>query len=396
MRVHLVDPSAFTPPYDHALAAALVRAGLDVELVTSRFLYGPTPRPEGYRVDERFYGLSARPRGRRNGSARMALKLAEHVPEMLAYRPAARRADIAHFQWLTVQPVDWALLPPGPPRVLTAHDVIPREPRPGQIAATRRLVHRMDAVVVHSEHGAGRLVDELGLPRERISVIPHGAFDHYGRIAAPKPLPPEFAEVERPVILFFGLLRPYKGIDVLLEAFRQVEGAELWIVGRQMMDLDPLRELAAHAPGRVRFVPRFITDPEIPALMRRADLLVLPYREIEQSGVLYTGLAFGKPMVLSAVGGFTEVAEAHDAARLVPPGDPAALAATLNHLLPHGAELERLGRPGTDAHRPPPQPPGSRTPRPLARRRRRHHLLLGLRRRANHGPVPHAPGLTLE
>src|SRR3954451_17764892 len=148
MRVHLVDPSAFTPPYDHALAGALARAGLDDDLVTSRFLYGPTPEPRGYRVDERFYGASARPRVR-DSRARMPVKLAEHVPEMLAYRRAARRADVVHFQWLTVQPVDWALLPSGPPLVLTAHDVIPREPRPGQIAATRRLVHRMDAVVVH-------------------------------------------------------------------------------------------------------------------------------------------------------------------------------------------------------------------------------------------------------
>src|SRR3954462_1614894 len=346
MRVHLVDPSAFTPPYDHALAAALVRAGTDVELVTSRFLYGPTPRPEGYRVDERFYGVSSRPRVRRSSGARMAVKLAEHVPEMLAYRRAARRADVAHFQWLTVQPVDWALLPSGPPRVLTAHDVIPREPRPGQIAATRRLVHRMDAVVVHSDHGADRLNIELDLPRDRIRVIPHGAFDHYRRIAAPRPLPSELAEVEGPVILFFGLLRPYKGIDVLLEAFREVEGAELWVVGNPRMPTGPLHEMA---PRGVRFVERFIRDPEIPAYFRRADLVVLPYRQIDQSGVLYTALAFGRPLVLSRVGGFAELAERHDAARLVPPGDPVALAAAIQELVANSAKRERLGQAAADA-----------------------------------------------
>src|SRR4051795_13566771 len=342
MRVHLVDPSAFTPPYDHALAAALVRAGVDVELVTSRFLYGPTPRPEGYRVEERFYGVSARPRARRNGGARMAVKLAEHVPEMLAYRRAARRADVAHFQWLTVQPVDWALLPSGPPRVLTAHDVIPREPRPGQIAATRRLMHRTDAVVVHSDHGADRLNIELDLPRDRIRVIPHGAFDHYRRITDPKPLTGERARVEGPGILFFGLLRPYKGIDVLLEAFREVEGAELWIVGMPRMPVEPLRELAERAPGTVRFVPRFVTDDEIPAYFQRADVVVLPYREIDQSGVLYTALAFGKPLVLSSVGGFTDVGERHGAARLVAPGDAGELAGALNDLIRDPAERERL------------------------------------------------------
>ena len=351
MRVHLVDPSAFTPPYDHALAGALARAGLDVELITSRFLYGPTPEPRGYRVDQRFYGASARPGARGNPKVRMAVKLAEHFPEMVAYRRAARRADVVHFQWLTVQPVDWALLPSGPKRVLTAHDVIPREPRPGQIAATRKLVHRMDAVVVHSEHGAQRLESELGLPRDRIRVIPHGAFDSYARMSDPKPLPEELAAVEAPVILCFGLMRPYKGIDVLLDAFREVEGAELWIVGMPRMPLEPLRELAARAPGEVRFVPRFVTDAEIPAYFERADVVVLPYREIDQSGVLYTALAFGKPLVLSDVGGFTEVADQHGAARLTPPGDAHALAETLNELIASPDERERLGAAAAHAAR---------------------------------------------
>jgi glycosyltransferase involved in cell wall biosynthesis len=340
VRIQLVDPSAYTPPYDHALAAALARAGADVELVTSRFQYGPVPRGEGYRVSELFYrrttarGLDAR--------GRMATKLAEHVPDMLRYRRHAEAADVVHWQWLTVQPLDVWLLPPGRPRVLTAHDVIPREPRPGQIAATRRLADRMDAVVVHSESGAARLRDELGLDRERIRVIPHGAFDYLTRLGDERPLPPELAAVEGPVVLFFGLLRPYKGVDVLLEAFRELDGAELWVVGMPRMPIEPLREAAARCRATVRFVPRFVTDPEIPAFFRRADIVVLPYREIDQSGVLYTALAFGKPMVLSSVGGFVEVAEEHGAGRLVPPGDPAALEAALAELLSDEEERSRL------------------------------------------------------
>ena len=83
---------------------------------------------------------------------------------------------------------------------------------------------------------------------------------------------------------------------------------------------------------------RFVADAEIPSILRRADVLVLPYRDAEQSGVLYAGLAFGKPMVLSEVGGFPEVAAA-GAARLVPPEDPTALRAALEELL--GDEAER-------------------------------------------------------
>ena len=111
--------------------------------------------------------------------------LAEHVPEMLAYRRAARRADVAHFQWLTVQQVDWALLPSGPPRVLTAHDVIPREPRPGQIAATRQLVKRMDAVVVHSETSTATVTDiqAIGeLSRDRTCLLAIDAVSSLGAI----------------------------------------------------------------------------------------------------------------------------------------------------------------------------------------------------------------------
>jgi glycosyltransferase involved in cell wall biosynthesis len=344
MRVQLVDPSAFTPPYDHALAAALARAGADVELVTSRFLYGPVPREDGYRVSESFYRRTA---GRGLGArGRVALKLAEHVPDMLRYRRHAEGADLVHWQWLTVQPLDVHLLPPKRPRVLTAHDVLPKEPRPGQLAATRRLLRKMDAVVVHSEHGARRLRDEAGVDPERVRVIPHGAFDYLTRQPDERPLPDELARVEGPVVLFFGLLRPYKGIDVLLEAFRSIEGAELWVVGNPRMPTGPLH--AAAGPN-VRFVERFVTDAEIPAYFRRADLVVLPYRQIDQSGVLYTALAFGRPLVLSRVGGFTELAEEHDAARLVPPGDPQALAAAIQELLGDPAERARLGQAAADA-----------------------------------------------
>ncbi|MDW5592938.1 glycosyltransferase family 4 protein [Conexibacter stalactiti] len=359
LRVQLVDPSAFTPPYDHALAGALARAGADVELVTSRFAYGAVPRGSGYAVTESFYRIAPGAAGSR---LRMLAKLAQHVPDMVRFRAHARGADVVHFQWLTVQPLDVHLLPPRRvagrrrPLVLTAHDVLPREPRPGQLDAQRRLYERVDAVVVHSEHGAARLREELAIDPAKVHVIPHGAFTHFvpepsrGEAAAsgapapggapPRPLPPELAAVprERPVVLCFGLLRPYKGVDVLLEAWRGIDDAELWIVGLPKLDLAPLR---AAAPPNVRFVPRFVADDEIAAFFSRADLVVLPYREIDQSGVLFTALAFGNPLLLTAVGGFPEVA-ATGAAELVPPGDSDALHAALTGLLADPAARARL------------------------------------------------------
>ena len=121
----------------------------------------------------------------------------------------------------------------------------------------------------------------------------------------PQPLPGELADVQGPVVLFFGLLRPYKGIDVLLEAWREIDGAELWIVGMPRMDIAALR---AGAPERVRWLTRFVSDGELLALIRRASLVVLPYREIDQSGVAFTALGAGAPLLLSDVGGFPELA----------------------------------------------------------------------------------------
>jgi glycosyltransferase involved in cell wall biosynthesis len=347
VRVHVVDPSAYTPPYDHALCRALGSGGAEVKLFTSRFVYGPVAAAEGYERRETFYRAATR---LGDGRARRAVKLAEHVPDMLRYRRAARAAEVVHFQWLTVQHLDRHLLPrgrsargPHRPLVLTAHDILPREPRPGQRDAQRRLYERFDAIVVHSEHGRGRLTGELGIDPERVHAIPHGVFEHLAATPATAPgQPPVGAagatasaprppvpDTEMPVVLCFGLMRPYKGIDVLLEAWEGVDDAELWVAGMPRMDISPLR---AAAPANVRFFPRFITDGELPAYFRRADLVVLPYREIDQSGVLFTALAFGKPLLLSDVGGFPEVAETR-AARIFPAGDAAALQRGLRELL---------------------------------------------------------------
>jgi glycosyltransferase involved in cell wall biosynthesis len=337
MRVQLVDPSAFTPPYDRSLAAALARAGAEVELVTSRFLYGSVPSADGYGVNEFFYRRTSA-RGLR-APARRALKLAEHVPDMLRYRAHARRADLVHWQWLSVEQLDAWLLPPARPRVLTAHNVTAHEQRRGQAAARRRLLRAMDAVVVHSAQGRSQAV-EIGADPARVHVIPHGAFDYLTRQEGELPLPRELGEVNVPVVLFFGLIRDYKGVDVLLRAWRSVSpDAELWIVGMPRVDMTPLRALA---PAHVRFVPRFVPDLELPAYFRRADLVVLPYREADQSGVLYTALAFGKPLVVSDVGGFGEVA-AHGAARLVSPGEPEPLADALRELLADDSARAQLG-----------------------------------------------------
>jgi glycosyltransferase involved in cell wall biosynthesis len=329
VRALIVDPSAYSPPYDAALCAALARRGADVELVTSRFAHGERPAPDGYAVRELFYRRAGGRGGRigsggsggRGGARRRQLgKLATHVGDMRAL--GRLPADVVHHQWIPVPWLDVGLLPPRP-RVLTLHNTAPRSGRFGRARALREVIARMDALVVHSEYGAAALRAQ-GVEPACVNVIPHGAF-------APGPaaaLPPELADDGRPVVLMFGLLRPYKGIGALLEAWTGLDGAQLWIVGRPMMELPRL------GPG-VSLVARYVSDSEASALMHRADVLVLPYERderIDASGVLAGALGAGRATVVSAVGGLAEVA-ATGAALAVEPGDPAALHAALAGLI---------------------------------------------------------------
>ncbi len=322
VRISVVDPAAYTPPYDRALCAALAAEGLEVELLTRPFRHGETPAATpGYAVREDAFGATR-----------------AHPRNMAALGRRAR-GDVLHFQWLPLQELDQLLLPRGRPLVLTAHDVLPREPRRFQVAAQRRLYARVDAVVAHTAHSRERLA-ALGVPEAKLHVIPHGAFVHLAGTAPARP--PELPEPDpgRPVALFFGLLRPYKGLDVLLEAWSGVGAdGELWIVGNPRMVLPPM-------PPGVRLVPRFVSEAEAAWCFDRADLVVLPYREIEGSGVLFTALGAGRAIVASDVGGFAELGEA--VAR-GPPGDALALAEELERLLGDEAARAALGARAAEA-----------------------------------------------
>jgi glycosyltransferase involved in cell wall biosynthesis len=347
MRVELVDPPAYSPPYDHALAAALSRLGASVRLLTSSFAYGEPPAPDGYQREERFYRHAFGPAGSR---LRALSKRAEHPLDMLRYQRASS-ADVVHFEWLTVPRLDLRLLPRRP-TVLTIHDPLER----GRTPLPRAAFDRVNAIVVHSQYAREQVIAQHGLEPERVHVIHHGALgtgeafclpskQNASRVASK--LPAELQDTGEPVVLSYGLIRPYKGVRALLEAWRGVTGAQLWIVGRPMMDLSGPLAAAGRAGPNLRLVPRFVTPQEEAALFERADIVVLPYERSERfgfSGVLATALGHGKAIVLSDVGGLSEVGSdpARPAARLVAPGDAAALHAALTELIADPDQRARL------------------------------------------------------
>jgi glycosyltransferase involved in cell wall biosynthesis len=327
VRIALVDPAAYTLPYDHHLAAALARRGHDPDLVTSPFPHGTPPQEEGYRRHEVFFPLSGRLlRGRPRSPLRFIAKGLEYLPSMwrLARKLDEIDPEVVHVQWLPLPRYDRLWLRRAArrrPVVFTAHDVLPRRSE-GQVRHWRELFLVADRTVVHSERARERLA-EIGVPAARIAVIPHPLF-----------LPRNGAEPTSPggrTLLFFGLIRPNKGLDVLLRALPAVADAVPDV--RLVVAGDPVEPVTEAASERVDWRLRYIGEDEVHGLMEEATVVVLPYRKIESSGVLATALGHGRPVVVTDVGSLGDTVREFQAGEVVPPEDPDALGAACAHLL---------------------------------------------------------------
>ena len=305
MRVALADPPAFTPQYDHALAAALSEAGAAVTLLTSRFRFGEAPPPVGYTRTECFFPLSSRLFGR--SRLRLPLRAAEHLAFLR--RLGRVDADIVHVQWLAWPAAD-VRLRFSAPAVFTAHDVLPRRSA-ARVDLWRRLFAKFDRVVTHSQRGREALA-ELGVDAR---VIPHPVF--------PADVTP--ADDGR-TVLALGMIRPYKGLPDAVEATRQA-GARLLVAG------DPLGVVVPEAPHVERRLG-YLPEGEIDRALAEATVAVFPYRpELDQSGALLRALGAGVPAVAYDVAGIAEPVRRFGAGVVVPAGDVEALADGLRTVL---------------------------------------------------------------
>jgi glycosyltransferase involved in cell wall biosynthesis len=333
VRVAVVDPQAYTPPYDDELCRALAAAGAEVELLTAHFTHGAPPEPVGYARREIFgpplAGLLERSP---TTPARVPLKVAGHTAGLARLIRRARKCDVVHWQWAPLPWLDLRALRiaarSAGATIFTAHDVLPRRSR-NAAPLWAELYGSCDRVIVHGTASRERLLVEVGgIAPERIAVIPHGIL----HAAAPGSLP---AEQSDPRILFFGLIRPDKGLDVLIEALpaiaQRVPGVRLDVVGSPRMPIEPLRQRAAvlGVAERIDWDLRFVPDSDVPGVFARARTIALPYRWIEGSGILATALARGVPPVVTAVGTFPELCTQYDLGDPVSPDDPAALAVGL-------------------------------------------------------------------
>ena len=200
---------------------------------------------------------------------------------------------------------------PHATRILISHHARPHEPLPGQDLALRWVAQRCTDVIVHSRTDSD-LIKTL-VPDTRVHFL------DYPLLETPQSQPDREEaqrrlEVSGRVLLFFGYVRAYKGLDILLHALAKVPrelGVSLLVTGEFYTSVDATRSLiqSLHLNDRVRIIDRYISEPEWPALFAATDALVLPYRAASQSMTIPLAYGFGKPVIATRVGGFPDIIE---------------------------------------------------------------------------------------
>lgn len=359
MRVVMLDPSSFSPPYNDCLCAALGATGAVVEL------YARPLRPlegysgAGYTVREHFYRWSERmSRLKLLSPAYRYVKAFEHAVGMytLLRKLSRNKPDVIHFQWCPLPILDAMFLTSFrriAPIVLTVHNTRAFHGNPSsrlQGLGWQRILKLFDKLIVHTEESRQHLLS-AGCESSKIIVIPHGVLQARGTEAEYQVVAGETEEnKDLKMILFFGNVKPYKGVDVLLKAFSLVpaearKDAKVVIAGRSSIPREEIEGLLDQLGigDRVQLDLRFLSDEELSGLLRKAAMYVFPYKDINASGALMLAIPNGKPIIASRLGIFSEMLVDGESALLVDANDHVGFASAIERLLCDSQLASRLG-----------------------------------------------------
>lgn len=264
-------------------------------------------------------------------------------------------ADMLHAQWWSLPLALVYLCICGVFRlrgrrvVFTVHNVFSHERSRIFEAASRRLLKLGDHFIVHTEKNRRQLMDHFEIPRERISLIPHGCLDFHVRnhVDRDKIRRELGIRANQKSILLFGAIRPYKGvgtaINAFAEVFRQVPEALLLIAGKLWQRWEPYQEMIDRLglSEAVKTYLDYVPSGEVYKYFEAADLVILPYDRFDsQSGVGSTAVSFRKPMIVTDVGGLPDLVE--DRRYVVPPKDPQTMARRIIDCLKNPDKLAQM------------------------------------------------------
>ena len=331
--------------YTHALSAALTQQGAVTALVTTpgyeavgnhtapvfvlgrrRPLWGPAVLRRAWSQGIRFLALSR--------------ILNEFRPHVVHLQGPLGQADFLFYRWFKRH---------GARVVYTAHNPRPRRGRSGRLGEAR--YRAADALVALSRLGVAHLIAD-GHEPAKVHFIPHGNYLH---LCDQSSLPPSQARGalglpdSARVVLFFGQIAPYKGLDLLIDAFARVRRedrhAYLIIAGPAAESLEPYRNLLDRyelAPA-VMLHPEYVPLSELSRYFLAADVVAFPYRQSYQSGALQLAYGFGRPVVVTVTSDLGADVE-EDGAGIVADPDPGDFAAALLEVLSDPVRASQMGR----------------------------------------------------
>jgi glycosyltransferase involved in cell wall biosynthesis len=255
-----------------------------------------------------------------------------------------RRADVLHIDDVDVSPRLALALPGfrGLPIVIAVHDPQPHSgERNWRKALARRLAYpRARRFVVYNRAQRLAFAAAHGIDPSAVGVARLGVYDVFTQW-------PSEPINSRPAVLFFGRLSVYKGLDVFYDAVRliarRVAGVRVVVAGKPVPGYIPPVPPALEQEGSIEVLDDYLTNSDAARLFREALVVVCPYRDATQSGVVLTAFAFGVPVVATAVGGLPEYVVPGRTGLLVPPGDVEALADAICRVLEDRALAARLG-----------------------------------------------------
>jgi len=195
--------------------------------------------------------------------------------------------------------------------------------------------------MVHTEYSKRELQSNYEIEPDDITVISHGILKYTGTADREK--------TDTFELLYFGSIKQYKGIDILIKALghlsvEQLNRLNVRIAGNPQEPVEPYNRLASSVGVNeaITWELGYIPDEEIPALFRNANAVVLPYRDIDQSGVLMTAVEYPTPIIASEIGGFSELLSHDENALLFPSKSPKELRDCIVELLENKEKRERL------------------------------------------------------
>jgi len=253
----------------------------------------------------------------------------------------AQKPDIIVLQWWTSSVAHMQLLLKifagllnKPKIIIEFHEVV--DPFEESILPIRlyskitgKLLRKnLDAYITHSESDKELVAKRYSISPEKIHVIPHGLYDQYGELLDIKEARRNLSIKDDFVILSFGLIRKYKGTPYLIRAFEQLppkilEKSRLLIVGEIWEDRKELLDQIKASPfhDKITLIDEYVPDEKVNLYFSAADVVVLPYLRASQSGIAHIAMSFGKPVVVSEVGGLKESMANYEGTFFVPPAD---------------------------------------------------------------------------